>query len=129
MIITQQDVDNLAQFYERHKISFKHVEDDSWQPLDFNSTHYFANNPHLLFPLGFDDYRAIMFHEDETAEEKIAQLGLLNDFTNGLFCMEYEPFFRRTHSGEWVWFEGITHYKYDENKAIKKKDIPIICIS
>jgi hypothetical protein len=131
MIITQQDIDDLTEFYEHHQRDFEQRVNVSREPETYTTTtdyilkllgnvslepesyptDYFADHPHLLFPLGYDDYRAIPFQDDASAKEKIAHLGLLDEFVTDRLCMPYEPFFRKTASGEWFWFEGITHYK------------------
>jgi hypothetical protein len=86
-------------------------EDDSFE--NPNSPLYLAQNPHLLMPLGFPEFRAINETDVELIPRRSYEVQGL-DFEFGAeidWAFPVECFFRTTE-GRWQWFEGIDRYKH-----------------
>lgn len=115
MIITKDDIDKLEEFLEEERRSFR--EDDDPR---ISAPSFFSEYPHLLMPLGFDEFHAVSIDDDEQSERKICDLGFQSLVEDGSLVFPYESFFRATDSGAWHWFEGITHYRYEKEKSIDK---------
>jgi hypothetical protein len=64
---------------------------------------FFAKRPHLLMPLGFDEFRVIPV-EDGVPAVRFAEIP---GFDGLDFAFPYEVIFRESHSGTWFQFEGL----------------------
>ena len=94
MIITQKDIELIEkQIEEVNKFEFDNCIDENIPQTPV----FFANYPHLVMPLGFDEYRSIDIEFDIEGT-----YGIESDL-----AFEKECLFRKRESGEWLWFEGI----------------------
>lgn len=100
MIITDSDINEVERFVERLHKYYEAPDGKAKNPCD---QVFFAQRPHLLMVLGYDEYRALKYGRD--AEEDLANVlgltGLSIDF-------DYESIYRDAQSGAWYWFEGMS---------------------
>src|SRR5437588_3280762 len=115
MIVSEEDIQSLERFLELFAAEDLLLEDHSYTPK-YSSPAFFANNPHFVLPLGYDEYRAIRPQHDPTAFDRATMLGFRD---SGELVMEFESFFRKESSGEWHWYEGLSHQDTPEQRPTK----------
>jgi hypothetical protein len=101
MIITDSEVDELEELLDRVGMYYMFGDEVIDSPEDAS---YLSLRPHLLMPLGFDEYKALNARADPAAAAKaLVSFGIL-----GLPRMEeYESLYREGQSGRWLWLDGI----------------------
>jgi len=102
MIVDQKELVELAEHLEW---ACKYDFEGDWATPSPESPVFFANRPHLLLPLGFDEFRSIK--HDSTNGEPDNEFATLPFPIQHVF--EYESFYRGTGSGAWSWFEGVSN--------------------
>lgn len=104
MIIDTSEIAELEAHLE-HECECARLERTGKTPPNDNaqSPVFIANRPHLLMPLGFDEFQAV--REDDFAERPVVHADVD-------WAYPVEVFFRRRESGAWTWFEGFTDYTY-----------------
>ena len=108
MIINRSEIEELQRFLDLI-LSDDEIDPDR-EPQD--DPGFFANRPHLLMALGFDEYRVVSPRgEDwERNEEKTAVQAFGLDEEQSHLAFPHEEFFRQSNSGAWYWYEGIHGY-------------------
>ena len=120
MIIDQSEIDELDAFLE-HECECARLDREGKTPEDDEGQApvFVADRPHLLIPLGFDEFRAV----EETSHDALPIVDA--EIT---WAYPVEVFFRRRGSGKWVWFEGFTDHTYDENQNRINLGVPHVHI-
>jgi hypothetical protein len=109
------ELDALQQLEDRRDLKDRELNRKRWlddkideldsRPPRVMETVFFANHPHLLMPLGFDEFRVIP-RDDDDLEPKVRFSDIPN-FEEFSFAFPYEVLFRETSSGTWFQLEGI----------------------
>ncbi|MDT4898493.1 MAG: restriction system protein [Acidobacteriota bacterium] len=115
MIVTEQDIKEVEHFLDELHLSHENYEFDDCTPEPV----FFADRPHLLMPLGYDEFRAVAV--DVKKHKPLTNIKDLPEDTGYDLMFPYELFYRTIDSGAWHWFEGITHYKKESEKTIERK--------
>lgn len=115
MIVTSSELKELENYLEQVILFIESDDDEVENPQE---PVFFANRPHLLMPLGFDEFRAVAVQMNEGRPKEADSVPLV-PFAS--FDFPYELFYRTSSSGVWEWFDGITHYKKEEGKTIERK--------
>jgi hypothetical protein len=102
MIITNRDLAELNRHLEFVQ-EFDRIHENYADVPD--SPTFLANRPHLIIPLGFDEYRAF------TAQDLDAQEGGILGIERVSFDFDFESVYRKADGGAWYWLEGLAHEK------------------
>ncbi len=116
MIITLDEINQTEDFLEKTIININSDDEAVECPPE---PVFFANYPHLLMLLGFDEFRAIPVDAEKKAP--ISEPRNIPYVPFALFQFPYELFYRKNESGAWAWFDGITHYSYSHGKSNARK--------
>lgn len=95
MIVTASDLREVDAMLERHKLYYS---DPERLPAPGEQV-FFANRPHLLMPLGYDEFQSI----GKEGDRSIDNFGL-SRFSVDFEC---ESVYRDRKQGAWYWFEAI----------------------
>lgn len=99
LLVDKQEVNSVEALLSR-VVKFIETEEGEGGDVPF-----FANNPHLLLPLGFNELKIV---KNETYERNRSSVPEIPGFS---FDFPQECFFRHESNGAWYWFQGITHYR------------------
>jgi Holliday junction resolvase-like predicted endonuclease len=120
MIITREDVRELDAFLEElyawsDEVRLAEAEYARGRgpgsdaiPLRRATNEFFADRPHYLLALGFDDFRAIVSQTQDGTVRDVREFAARLGVDPELAYVRCESFYRDGRSGEWQWFEGVS---------------------
>lgn len=108
MIVDPKELKEIEKLLLQVKEYHASVDDDLLVEIPQDSE-FFAHRPHLLMPLGFDEFQAIEVEDQAPADPNV----VLPDVPHALLIFPYESYHRDSSSGAWYWLDGITHYSKD----------------
>ena len=117
MILNKSDLKE----FERYIENFRKAEKDPyfWWEGEESSIDFFAERPHLILPIGFDQTKPLFSPEyaEELLEDKekwayelieeSQSVRVLYGIKNLSFDFDIEYLFRNSGSGSWSWFLGL----------------------
>lgn len=116
MIIEKKELIEIEQLISQVD-EFHYADDDDPSVEAPHDAEFFAHRPHLIMPLGFDEYKAVEVENYEPVDSSIR----LPDVPHAELMFPYESYHRDSSSGGWYWLDGVTHFSKDENRKHNTK--------
>lgn len=118
MLVKSQEIHEIEDLLQRVEAFNRADGENIENPKDVD---FFVDRPHLLMPLGFDEFRAVATEPNsQDFLQNQQNIPIMGFESSDLFVFPYESFYRESLSGAWHWFEGITHYHYVDGKAVEE---------
>jgi hypothetical protein len=112
MIITREEIIEAELLLERVARWVVTEKDE-----DFPSeVEFFVNRPHLLMPLGYDEFRSVSLDDSGEPSQDPFAAGIGESLTDGAWAFPREMFYRNIKTGAWEWFEGITQFPKEKQR-------------